>query len=139
MPPRRRSTFGIDVSKFVKVAGENVDQSFGSVTLKIFNEIVQNTPVDTGRAKGSWTIGVDRLPTAFRNRKDKGGNLTIRAAQSKVSKAKAGRSFFIASNLLYMPRLEYGWSKQAPNGMVRRAIRKFRRFMRQAVRDAKRG
>lgn len=137
MAVRRQSTFGVDVSKFVKVAGENTDQTFRLLVLKMFNDIVRGTPVDTGRARGSWTVGVNGLPRVFNRSNDKSGGATTSKAASRSKKLKSGGSATIATDLEYMPPLEYGHSKQAPNGMVRRAIRQFRRFMREAVREAK--
>jgi len=138
MATRRQSTFGVDVSKFVEVAGKNTDQTFRLLVLKMFNDVVRGTPVDTGRARGSWTVGVNGLPRVFNRAKDKSGSAASSNAASRAKRLKAGGSATIASNLEYMVPLEYGHSKQAPRGMVRRTIRKFRRFMREAVREAKR-
>ena len=138
MPVKRQSSFGVDVSKFVERAGDNIDQVNRKVALDMLTDIVLNTPVDTGRARGSWTIGGNALPTVYNKAKDKGGDKTIKRAAAKLERVKAGGSIFIATNLEYMPPLEYVWSKQSPSGMVRIAVRKFRRFMREAVREAKR-
>jgi len=67
------------------------------------------TPRDTGAAQDSWRLvigGVDRSP--------QGGNFLSSAKRMKV-----GEEFKMVSSLPYIRRLEYGWSKQAPAGMLR--------------------
>ena len=67
------------------------------------------TPRDTGDAQNSWKLiinGVDRSP--------QGGDF-ISASRS----FKLGDDYMLLSSLPYIRRLEYGWSKQAPAGMLR--------------------
>lgn len=131
----RRSTFALDIKRFAEATETDVDEVKKRATLQVFTDIVQNTPVDTGRAKGSWTIGNGGLPKAYRKRKDKGGGLTIAQGAKKINASKVDESLFISTNLVYMPPLEYGWSKQAPRGMVRIAVRRWNRYARNVVRS----
>jgi len=77
--------------------------------------IIKRSPVDTGRFRGNWQFTINsaasgQLPTTT----DPTGGL-ISASQGWES----GSSFYMTNNLPYAERLEFGWSKQAPTGMVR--------------------
>jgi hypothetical protein len=39
-----------------------------------------------------------------------------------------GDLYYLTNNLPYIERLEYGWSKQAPGGMVRKNMQNFNRL-----------
>lgn len=134
-----KNTFALDVRKFAEATEQRLDLVLKKVTFDIFTDIVLTTPVDTGRARGSWTIGNNALPRSYNAGNDKGGLRALSQGQGRITRAKAGESLFIATNLAYMPFLEYGSSFQAPRGMVRIAARKYNRFMRQAIREVKSG
>lgn len=75
------------------------------------------TPVDTGRARASWAIGVGQINTAVAPDTVKGQ--PVAAAEPSVPAVTIGDVVYLTNALPYARRLEYGWSKQAPNGMVR--------------------
>ena len=103
--------------------------------------VVLMTPVDTGRARSSWHISIGNSPKPKNTRHR--GQITASAA-SKMKSLGAYQTVWIASSLPYIHLLEYGgypdpvargtwdrkmkkwvirssggYSKQAPNGMVR--------------------
>lgn len=73
-----------DISELENAALE----SASSAALRIFEKIVSRTPVDTGKARDSWTL------------KDEGD------------------AFVVENDVPYIGALERGHSKQAPGGMV---------------------
>ena len=89
------------------------------VALDAFSEVILKTPVDSGRARGSWGVGVGTVNAGPHDNPDKSGDATIAAAASAVAGMQVGKVITLASNLPYIERLEYGYSKQAPGGMVR--------------------
>jgi hypothetical protein len=54
----------------------------------------------------------------------------------KVSGADAGDIVFLVNNLPYGPRLERGWSKQAPSGMVGITVAEFQKAVSKAAKAA---
>lgn len=90
-------------------------------------DVIQNTPVDEGFAKGSWTFSENSKVPFFNNDRDPQGRNAINQLTQGVNKASDDSALYLLSNLVYMPRLEYGWSMQAPSGMVRQALMRFER------------
>lgn len=78
------------------------------------------TPVDTSRARNSWFVGLDQMPgNALASGLDHSGQLALSEAMGVLAGAKAGGIIYLVNGAAYIRRLEYGWSSQAPAGMVR--------------------
>lgn len=99
------------------------------VTLQLFQSIDERSPVDTGRFRGNWQVSygapilapIERLATA-------GSGEPSRALSMPV-----GGTVYMSNSLPYAQRLEYGWSAQAPAGMVRITATEFRQYVRRAL------
>ena len=103
---------------------EEVNKEARVVALKALRNLVLATPVDTGRAKGNWRVGVNFDPIEEVDTKSKTGSIAIRLGQSEIASAK-GQGYVdivIANNLPYIQRLNDGWSEQAPAKFVEKAI-----------------
>lgn len=74
------------------------------------------TPVDTGFARASWVFGVGAAPTS--------PGMGPGGVQSAIAAAPLGPTWVLANHTPYIRALEYGHSKQAPQGMVRVVVRK---------------
>lgn len=126
--------FADDVRRFAVKAGDSSDKIVRAVTLSLFNGIIRDTPVDTGRARGNWqtTVGqpasgeIDRL----------GASAAIAEVEAKTPPG-AGQETYLANDLPYIEELEKGSSKQSPEGMVRRNIDRIERNLKKAIRDNK--
>lgn len=118
-------TFVIDIQRFVDKANGNLDLVVRKVALDLFKRVIMKTPVDTGRAKGSWLVSINSIPTGVPGTLDKDGSATIMRVSADVLTMKAGQIITLVSNLDYINRLEYGYSKQAPAGMVRITVVEF--------------
>ena len=132
----RSASFRLDISAFVEKAGDRADLVVRKVALDLFSKVVLKTPVDTGRARGHWGVGINSVRTG--SALDKSGSATIASASATLNGARAGDTIYLANNLPYIVRLEYGHSKQAPAGMVRSTIDEFQRAVNNAVTEAKR-
>ena len=81
----------------------------------VLDRLIDDTPIDTGRAKGSWDVAlneatrVERSPLRRRGTARREGRAVIKSAKNDNYP-----TIIITSNLVYMPRLNNGWSKQAP-------------------------
>lgn len=133
---------------------EAAEKAVRATYIATSNEIIMKTPVDKGRARANWflTKGSQKRKSA------KGRNYQARLSevQRKLSGDVLGKVFYLANNLPYIATLEYGgypknpkkgsrvkkgkgdyeirsangFSKQAPNGMVRLSAAKFKKRFR---------
>lgn len=74
-----------------------------------------------GRFRGNWQVTFDRPAVGAVDRVDKAGTATLAAGREVLAHYDSGEygSIWFTNNVPYAQRLEYGWSKQAPAGIVR--------------------
>lgn len=102
-----------------------VEQGIRASALEVAKRLVNRTPVDTGRARGGWTVYMDEegIPVEV------GGNdAAVKQGQedSRVEKNLDGpgeKFVELINGVPYIVMLEHGHSDQAPAGMVRITIR----------------
>ena len=117
------SSFALSIKQFCDKTKANVDQVNRKVCLEILSGVVMKSPVKTGWFRGNWQVGENnQLKTASVEDKDVGGDATISKGSSVIDGLKAGGVVWISNNLPYARRLEYGWSGQAPFGVVRMTL-----------------
>ena len=73
----------------------------------------------------NWQTAGAVAPSGVIDGTDKGGAGTIGDAASYIFAASDWNEFTLTNNLPYAERLEYGWSNQAPQGMVRVNVARF--------------
>lgn len=117
-------TFAADVKKFSDKAKLAMPTVVRMIAMEVYGRIIKRTPVDTGRARANWMLSLGNPDLATTESTDKTGQTTLASGLSQVAKYTDG-SIWITNNLPYIKRLENGWSKQAPNGMVRLTIAEF--------------
>lgn len=128
------------VNRLLTVYGPN---SVRKIAIAAFNQVNRRTPVDTGRARSNWNISGNLVDTTTR-----GEDLTLSSVQGEISRGAAiavgesqrftellkvkalaeravarGDDINISNSLPYIRALEYGYSAQAPAGMVRVTIK----------------
>jgi hypothetical protein len=117
------SKFEDDLEKAYKkkVIG-GVENAVKKAALFLDGQLVQRTPVDTGRARSNWLASLGNPKTeaveATQAAQALGRNSSI------ISKFNVllNKTVFIANNLPYITRLNEGSSNQAPAGFVDDAI-----------------
>lgn len=101
---------------------EDINEFVALVGLTAIRGVVLKSPVDTGRFKGNWNLGVGEADESINlNQFDKSGGETITRADGSLQAYAAFENFpviHITNNLPYAGRLEDGYSGQAPGGMV---------------------
>lgn len=128
-------SFASDVAKYAKLAGSSVDETGRAIVLELFGSVIKDTPVDTGRARGNWQTSMDTPSTGETGRKGEGPALAELSQQAESF--GAGKVIYLSNGLPYILRLEYGWSKQQPGGMVRRNVARIQSIVRKAVAENK--
>jgi len=104
-------TFALDIEKFSKDAGLEINLVVRKISLDAYTRVTKKTPVLTGRAMANWNLSV--------------GNIDDTTTQSVIPQTPMlpkntglDKAIYITNSLPYINRLEHGWSKKAPNGMV---------------------
>lgn len=118
------STFQSSLNNFGKDVYEEHGRVLKRMSRSIVTDVIMNTPVDSGRARGNWQLGVNSVPEGETGRLDKDGNVTLNECLSNLSKSRAGDKITITNNVPYIEALENGHSNQAPAGMVALAVEK---------------
>lgn len=120
-----QGTFSLSLAKFAAKAGANADAVVKKAALDILGRIVLRSPVDTGRFRANWQMTIGNPGAGVVPAFDKTGAATIGKGSAAINRFRAGPSIWIVNNLPYGRRLEYGYSQQAPSGMVRVTQREF--------------
>ncbi len=101
-----------------KITSEQVDLVRKKIALQALQGVVYKSPVDTGRFRGNWLVGVEVIDLSTTSVPDPAGGLTVEKGTVKIEESVPMTAIWITNNLPYANRLENGWSKQAPAGMV---------------------
>ena len=90
------------------------------ISLELLKKLVKKSPVDTGRFRGNWFVALDFPDRTISDDTDKTktGRKTISRGRRVIEALQAGHKVIISNNLPYAVMLEYGWSNQAPQGVV---------------------
>jgi hypothetical protein len=118
-------TFHADLERISRKVGQSLEKTHRMVCIQLFSGIVKASPVDTGRFRGNWQTRA-ALPAS--------GTLPIRPAAAAEAEIHTnigplGGVTYFANNLPYALRLEEGYSRQAPVGMVRTNVARFERLV----------
>lgn len=129
-------SFASDIAKFAKLTNASLDETGRAIALELFSSVIKDTPVDTGRARGSWqtSLGAPKDGEVSRN----GDGPALAEVASETAKFGMGKLIYLANNLPYIYRLEFdAWSKQAPSGMARKNVARIQSIVRKAVAENK--
>lgn len=140
-------TFALDLQRFAEKAKDKADEAVGTIVVAIAAELDRRSPVGDaafwqspppagyvgGRFRGNWQLGVDQRITAERASVDPDGAQTQAAIQAAIPDDASGRVYNLSNNVPYAMRLEMGWSRQAPAGVVGVTAVMFQDIVRDAV------
>ena len=141
--------FTADITAWAAKAGRNAEQAIRMARLDLASGVIRKTPVDEGRARGNWQSTTGSPAVGEIERMDKSGAAAVAEAQSAAAHDVAG-VFWLVNHLSYIRKLEYGgypkqpkrgtwnkftkqyeirsiggFSKQAPQGMLRLTVAEF--------------
>jgi len=130
-------TWESDWKKIESKIDRTLDQGIRATILELSTAIIKDTPAKTGRARGNWQASIGRGATGEVSvvNKRAGEAKAISNVNQKASVA-VGDLYYLTNNVPYIERLEYGWSKQAPGGMVRKNMQNFNRLLAKNIREA---
>lgn len=116
-------TLAADLKRIASRRNGDINKVAQDALLVMGQRIIVGTPVRDGAARGNWLAAYGAANTSTdEGMTDRGGNQSIRKLQAEINGFAPGTEFFFTNSLPYMPRLENGWSQQAPVGMVKTNI-----------------
>lgn len=116
-------SFEADISKFVNKSSKKAELAIRKIGVELFSRVVLKSPVDTGRFRANWIASINVPHVGDTESVDRGGQAAIAKIVSEVTRYRFGDNYiYLTNNLPYGQRLEFGYSKQAPQGMVRLSL-----------------
>lgn len=136
--------FDAKINEFAEKFGVSVNVVLRSTSMRIFRNVVEETPIDTGRARGSWNIDINfvdltKLP------EDKDGPFqwqSISQNKALIFQQKELDAFkeippdvYIANSLSYIKKLNEGHSKrqQPIPGYIQRIFERWADYINSSV------
>lgn len=142
-------SFSSDITKFIKQTQLSADTVLRKVGLDAYRGLLGRSPVDTGRFRGNWRIGINSVDKSTTEETAPAGEKA--AALEQIGAAKFGDSIYLSNNLPYAGVLEHGMpgvtyadgrkahSPQAPTGVLRNTFEDVKNRLETAVRTATEG
>lgn len=144
-------TFTLDLKAFAEKTSAKTDAIIRKIVIDLGTSLVMKSPVGDGkywkhpppkgytggRFRANWQYGLGAPVLATSEKIDKEGAATINAIVGKVDNEATGKVHYLTNSLPYADRLENGWSRQAPNGMVGLTVLEFQPIVEAAARAIK--
>ena len=124
----------------VQRAGGELSRVIRKVSFDLMRDIMRSTPVDTGRARAAWSVLFDAVgisapsiggtPAGVAQGKREGVATVNLPTMAQIPTGLTGPKpqdlpfVQVVNNVKYIIPLEFGWSRQARLGMVRKEIRR---------------
>lgn len=134
-----RGSFRLEIAEFAKQAGENADVAVRKIMLGIWGRLIEKSPVDTGRFRANWQYSVNAKASGTINGEWTSQRRAPPPETPNIAAGAFGKVHVITNNLAYAQRLENGYSKQAPLGMVGLTLAEFNSIVSTAAREAREG
>ena len=140
-------SFVLDLQKFAERTKEKADLAVGRSVVGVSAELDRRSPggdgsywknpppkgYTGGRFRGNWQLGVGVAPAGETGAFDKSGAETQGRIIAAVPQNAAGNVFYLMNNVPYARRIEDGWSRQAPQGLVGLTVIQYQRIVDDAV------
>lgn len=123
------------VARHIQAVKDRVPKLLRSFGVEFYRQVTIATPVDTGRARYSWTCAVDRpdftitapAPDGWEGQSSGGAayyslDATRAANYFTPDKVHADSTIYVANALPYIEKLNNGYSRQAPARFVELAF-----------------
>jgi hypothetical protein len=139
------TSFEASIENFIRKAKKNPELVVRQVTIKLYSQIILASPVDTGRFRMNWQASYGKPKDGILIANDPTGARAISNVTEFVLNNPKWDEFRLTNNLPYAEVLEFGgypgdgpntvggFSKQAPNGMVRVNVARFQRLIDEAA------
>ena len=117
------SNFTLDMSKCANKSLGEIEQVVRKTAIDLTTSIIKSSPVDSGRFRANWFVSFE--DAIDNTTEDTNSAKSLSNATNTLLGGKIGKYIYIQNNLDYAVKLEYGASKQAPEGVVRVNVERF--------------
>lgn len=115
------------------ITGARRTRRMGKKKLKETYKLSAGEHYTGGRFKGNWQVGIGAMNETNDSPPDKSGKGALGRANAVLQGWKPGQTIVLSNSLPYAKRLELGWSKQAPAGVVRLTVQNYSAALANAV------
>ena len=128
--------FNKHIKQFLSKSNLSIAVIIKKFAFDLLARIVRKSPVDTGRSRAGWYVAMERLggtvPIAKKGQKNVSANAILEGKAAGKFVSHIGYQYRnqwveLINGVGYVIYLEYGYSHQAPFGMVRISMRELRR------------
>ena len=110
------------IKKVAQGVEDNSNKNIIKLAVIIDQVVTIGTPVDTGHARLNWQATVVDETFEELEGEDPSGSTAIGKARAVLESRKSEQTIHLTNNVKYVPRLNEGWSAQAPAGFVQEAV-----------------
>lgn len=126
------ASFGSQIKQFEEKAGKNITTVIRKTAFDLSKQVIEETPVDTGRAKGNWLPSIGSPDSRVIDVVTE--SAAIEKVRDSVSGINGDVSYFLTNSLPYIRKLEYeGHSPQQKTGWVRLAMQRADEIVKKAT------
>ena len=112
--------FELRLNTAVLETQEKIEDAVQVIAMDTLRGVVLKSPVDTGRFRNNWIVSINSPSMEQTPATDASGSGAINKGMAAIEgyDVETTSRIYIQNNLPYGNRLENGWLKQAPKGMV---------------------
>lgn len=147
------ATFSAQINAWIEKTKDDADKIVRYALMTLDSRLVQRSPVGDakywkrpapagysgGAFRGAWQVSIGSPASGLTGIIDKDGSATIAAHAGAIAQAKAGQVQYLTNGLPYAQRIEKGWSRQAPVGLVALTVVEWNNIVNDAVNGVKAG
>jgi len=128
-------SFSLDMSRAINNIRGHVNETVRGTLFGVSRRVILGTPVADpllwqkpdpsyigGTLRGAWNASIGSPDATINNAIDTTGQSTINDMSLVVNRVEIGQTFYLTNPQPYAMPVEYGWSSQAPAGMLRVAV-----------------
>lgn len=121
------------IAEFARLFKAENDFIMNEATKRVSNSLVRLSPVKEGEFVAEWDAAIGHWPSDTEQPDDPKKSKTRARLQAEIKPATFGDAVFFENDDPVAVRLEFGYSKQAPQGVVRMTARRWRGFVKGAA------
>lgn len=123
--------WSIPIDKLAERANARMEDMSRKIIFETFKAVVLRSPVDTGRFRANWNVSVGAPNYSTTDSKDQ--SLGLKQVNGVNILPIIGKVVCLSNGLPYGLRLENGWSKQAPQGMIKLTMAEITQHVKEAL------
>ena len=122
------NTFLAEFDDAIEAIEKEADETYGDFCHEVLTKVQDRTPIDTTQAFRSWGAGINK-PNLVEITKQEAlnGSFGIDTIKPVTDQLKITDVLFMSNSAEHIIYLEYGHSRQAANGMVRKTLSEYKR------------